>query len=260
MTRDHELLPGVHHIELSMDVCATLLVGRERALLLDTGFGIDDVRAAVSAITPLPVELILTHGHFDHALGARQFARCAMFADDMPDFLEYTRPEARSWVLDCARAAGVRPEIDAEAFLRGDFAPPEPLREGTIELGGLTARLYQIPGHTPGSAVAYVPEHRLLLTGDDWNECTWLFFERALPVKAYRESFRRMLELPFERAICPHRTGVFDRSVLERFYGALTDAALEAAPEVRIPPYERIHTCELTVDARQRLVFDRDKL
>lgn len=76
-------------------------------------------------------------------------------------------------------------------------------------------------------------------------------------MKAYRESFRRMLELPFERAICPHRTGVFDRSVLERFYGALTDAALEAAPEVRIPPYERIHTCELTVDARQRLVFDR---
>lgn len=260
MAKVHELLPGVYHIELAMDVCATLLVGKERALLVDTGFGVDDLRAIIKGITLLPVDVILTHGHFDHILGACQFERSAMFAEDLPDYMEYTSPEKRRWVLDCAREAGVRTEHIEENFLNAEFAQPERLREGSCDLGGLTAQVVHIPGHTPGSAVVLVPERRLLLTGDNWNPCTWLFFERALPVKEYRDNLNRMLELPFDRAVCSHRTALYDRSVVEKFAKGLTDAALENAPAVSIEPYGHINTHELQIGDEQRLVFDRDRL
>ena len=41
------------------------------------------------------------------------------------------------------------------------------MKPGVIDLGGLTAQIIEAPGHTPGSAVVYVPERKLLLSGDD---------------------------------------------------------------------------------------------
>ena len=45
-----------------------LLIGDEKALLLDAGYEWDgDLRAVVEEITDLPVMVVLTHGHLDHA-------------------------------------------------------------------------------------------------------------------------------------------------------------------------------------------------
>ena len=40
-----EALPGVFHIRDGMGVCMTLLRGEKRALLVDTGYGAEDVAA-----------------------------------------------------------------------------------------------------------------------------------------------------------------------------------------------------------------------
>jgi len=55
--------------------CASvfLLVGSERALLIDAGFGIGDLRGVVEMITDKPVTLVITHSHGDHFGGAYQF-------------------------------------------------------------------------------------------------------------------------------------------------------------------------------------------
>ena len=50
-----------------------LIQGTRRAVLVDTGCGIGDLSALVTQMTRLPVTVILTHGHLDHALGARPF-------------------------------------------------------------------------------------------------------------------------------------------------------------------------------------------
>ncbi|MBR6809763.1 MAG: MBL fold metallo-hydrolase, partial [Clostridia bacterium] len=49
-----------------MGMHMTLLVGTEKALLVDCGYGFDDIFAAVRSITSLPVTLLLSHGHHDH--------------------------------------------------------------------------------------------------------------------------------------------------------------------------------------------------
>jgi glyoxylase-like metal-dependent hydrolase (beta-lactamase superfamily II) len=56
-----------------------LIIGRERAALIDTGCGIGDLRKAVKAVTDKPVVVINTHTHPDHLGSNYQFGDVAMF-------------------------------------------------------------------------------------------------------------------------------------------------------------------------------------
>ena len=78
--------PGVWHITDNMGVSFTLIEGRERALLVDAGYGMEDVSAYIRTLTDRPVDVLLTHGHHDHVLGARWFPETSMCADDLPVF------------------------------------------------------------------------------------------------------------------------------------------------------------------------------
>ena len=46
-----------------------LLIGDEKAVLIDTLYGFGDLRQIVESITDKPVMVINTHGHFDHTGG-----------------------------------------------------------------------------------------------------------------------------------------------------------------------------------------------
>ena len=50
-----------------------LLTGAEKALLLDTGLGIGNIREQVDRLTALPVQVLTTHAHWDHIGGHREF-------------------------------------------------------------------------------------------------------------------------------------------------------------------------------------------
>ena len=146
--------------------------------------------------------------------------------------------------------------VDEKTFLAGEIPLPKVMKPGVIDLGGLTAEIIEAPGHTPGSAVVYVPERKLLLSGDDWNPCTWLFFPQALGLREYRSNMRGIQQLPFEKVLCPHREALYDRWMFDDFFNALTDGNLRAAEPVNIAPYEQIDTCQATLPHDQVLVFD----
>ena len=55
-----------------------LLCGRKKALLIDTGLGVSNLREVVESLTPLPVFVATTHVHWDHIGGHRLFARFAV--------------------------------------------------------------------------------------------------------------------------------------------------------------------------------------
>lgn len=46
-----------------------LLLGSEKALLIDTGNGLSDLPQAIGEITDLPLTVVNTHGHYDHIHG-----------------------------------------------------------------------------------------------------------------------------------------------------------------------------------------------
>ncbi|GBL19527.1 hypothetical protein EMGBS3_12330 [Anaerolineaceae bacterium] len=46
-----------------------LLLGRARAVLLDSGMGIGDLHALTRTVTKLPLQIVNTHYHWDHSGG-----------------------------------------------------------------------------------------------------------------------------------------------------------------------------------------------
>ena len=252
-----EILPGIWHIQDKMGVCMTLLTGDDQALLIDTGYGLEDVAAYVRTLTNKPLSVMLTHGHHDHALGARWFDRVRLTKADFSVYETYTNEHWRRHVLNGARDKGIA--VDEGDFLSAKMAAPEVLDEKTVDLGGLTARIILCPGHTPGSAVVYVPERELLITGDDWNPCTWLFFPEALCVQDYRKNMRQLLTLPFRHVLCSHQFMLFDRTRIDQFMRNLTDDCLKAAKPVDEGVRVGVRTSMAQLPMEQIFVFDREK-
>ncbi len=60
-----------------------LLVGKDSALVIDTGFGLVNLKEAVNRLTDKPVKVINTHGHFDHTHGNWQFGGAMVSYKDL---------------------------------------------------------------------------------------------------------------------------------------------------------------------------------
>lgn len=263
----NHICPGVMHIRDAMGVCMTLIEGDNAALLVDTGYGTEAVGGFVrSLIGNKPVSVYLTHHHHDHTLGAYRLdelgdCKASMLPEDLPAYQIYNGPEKRRQVLGQAQNKGlIGTDAASEArFLAGECILPQSAAPGDIDLGGLTARIIACPGHTPGSGCVLVAERKLLLTGDDWNPCTWLFFPEALSVLEYRENLRRLQANDFTHVLCSHQLECFPREKFDAFADGLTDEVLDAAKPVSIGGYEHINTRQADVTEGQILVFDWKK-
>ena len=54
-----------------------LMYGTEKAVLIDTGLGVSNIRSVVDSLTTLPIMAVTTHAHWDHIGGHQYFPVCA---------------------------------------------------------------------------------------------------------------------------------------------------------------------------------------
>jgi glyoxylase-like metal-dependent hydrolase (beta-lactamase superfamily II) len=110
--------------------------GAERSIVIDPG-PLDEghLRRVASAAGPVAL-VLLTHGHPDHAEGARRFAS---LAGSVP-----------------VRALDPAQRLGEEGLAEGDV----------VELDGLELRVMETPGHTPDSLTFWLPADEAMLTGD----------------------------------------------------------------------------------------------
>ena len=95
-----ELAEGVYSIfsrspGMGGDAWMHLVTGPERAVLIDTGFGIGDLRALVETLTDKPYDVFNTHFHGDHTLGNVQFDRVFIHRYDLSPLADSMTPEGR---------------------------------------------------------------------------------------------------------------------------------------------------------------------
>jgi hydroxyacylglutathione hydrolase len=193
----------ITRIEDRLDVLMYLIEGDDRAVLIDTGFGVGDLGSFVRALTDKPLTVLLTHAHLDHAFGAGWFSDVRMNPLDLP-VAEAHRPLAAE-VAAGAKQEGrvVAPAPDVAAF--GSIVPGD-----VLDLGGVSVRVLDASGHTPGSSAFLIPEERVLITGDAANQFTFMFHEEAATIEEYRLSLERLAretEGRYDSVLISHGSG-----------------------------------------------------
>lgn len=156
------------------DTCY-LVVGQEKAMLVDTMCGYANVREAAESVTDKPIMVLNTHGHSDHVFGNLWFKEAWMHPDDLP------------MVYAVIEEPEVQAAMKAQGVSMDDFTF-HPVHQGDLfDLGGVTAEVIELPGHTPGGVCVLLREDRILFTGDSINRHLWMQLEGCLSLREYGE-------------------------------------------------------------------------
>jgi glyoxylase-like metal-dependent hydrolase (beta-lactamase superfamily II) len=179
-----------------------LLVGAARAVVVDCGLGIGDLRAAVEEITDLPVELLLTHNHSDHIGSAFSFDHVSIGVGDAEQLGSGLGAQDAEYVLEYeGRTSRKTPPGFSFSHLRSDdrwrIRPSRVLSDGDeIDLGQSALSVVATPGHTPGSCCFLDSERRLAFTGDTVYEGNLNIQLDGSDLAAYRSSIHSLESIP----------------------------------------------------------------
>lgn len=181
---------GVWRIDEHGSVNMYLVAGNDKAALIDTGEGEPGLDEVVRSLTSLPVIVVNTHGHGDHAGGNPWFDSIYAHPADMDAVRSMSSPKSRFFEIK-----------------RGD----------SIDLGGRSLKVIETPGHTRGSVCLLDPADRILFSGDNNNGHVWLFLGDSLSVEEYLASLERLMARSTEfDLILPGHGDACDASRLSR--------------------------------------------
>ncbi|WP_299870201.1 MBL fold metallo-hydrolase [uncultured Roseobacter sp.] len=181
-----EIAPGVFVIpdrRIPLVPNVGIIVGSERALVVDCGLGIDSAEAVLDTARRLApgreIVLTLTHAHPEHGFGAQVFATDERIFYNAPQAEHLAR--AGQPLLDGFRAAVLPPEH--RFLLDGiEITPPTETYDGTetrLDLGGREAVLRSVGlAHSPGDQIVHLPDAGVIFAGD-------LIEERIYPIVPY---------------------------------------------------------------------------
>jgi glyoxylase-like metal-dependent hydrolase (beta-lactamase superfamily II) len=225
----------------------SLLVGRDEALLVDTGCGIGNLREAVEEVTDRPVTVVNTHTHLDHIGGNRLFDKIFVF--DHPVSRRVAASGASREALEAEILAeglitGPWPRgFEVEAFELPPFEVDRWLADGDrIDIGGAELEVIHTPGESPDHLSLLDRTNRLLFCGDILlHGAVWTHLEGG-SLEDLVASYRRLMGAfeAFDHLMPGHNEPWIDRSLLpEALAAAEIVAAGDARPEPYIDPWNR---------------------
>lgn len=183
-----------------------VVTGSTAALLVDTGLGIGDVRAAVHELVDLPLQVINTHAHYDHMGGNALFDGVAAHGAEAEQ-IERGVPHDELGVVADPKSflAPAPPGFNASDFSIAGVPVVRRLEEGDIvDLGDRRLIVLHTPGHSPGSISLLDQEHGLLFVGDVVYQGNIFACLPGSDFFAYRETARRLSGLAAEvRLVLP---------------------------------------------------------
>lgn len=127
----------------------------KEAAVIDPGGDVAAIREALRSQSLEPSQILLTHGHIDHAGGADELAQVLAIPIIGPH-------AADEFLLQSLAATGRQYGMSAR-----NCAPTRYLSHGDkITIGSLIFEVRECPGHTPGHVVFFNKESRLAIVGD----------------------------------------------------------------------------------------------
>ncbi len=212
-----------------------LILGSNRAMLLDTGMGIANLQAEVEQLTDLPVVVVVSHGHYDHIGDNHRFDEVWAFDSDM----DVARIEQGKTREACAQY--LEPGLYLvlpDGFDPGTYEirPSQVTRRlqhlDVIDLGGRTLTVHHTPGHTRGSICLLDSRDNLLFTGDTFYPGMMFAHFEDSDFAAYQKSIRYLVGLlPQVNHLCPsHNEAYVAKTALVRVQAAFEQIAAATVP------------------------------
>lgn len=195
-----------------------LLLGKEKALLIDTAYGRGDLPNIVEALKGERELLVVnTHGHFDHTGGNRWFPRVYMHknAFDTAD-RSFSKLDPQ-WLANMPY-----PEYEKIAVDDGYV----------FDLGGRKVEVLYTPAHCDSSISFIDHGHRLLFSGDEFDagQANLNVFDS---VKAFLKNCKRLKEreADFDLILPNHNGSPVAKSYLDDFITA-AQHAVDGCPDL----------------------------
>ncbi len=161
---------GISEYGQWMKVHSYLFVGTERAILVDSGLGVGNIRTIVEELTKLPVDVITSHAHWDHTGGHHLFDRFSAHILER-DWIEsswqrYTK-DISNWLVKEPFSQEPPPQFEIKKYMPFHAKVDRLHRDGDVlDLGGRKLEIIHTPGHSPGHVCIHEEERGYLATAD----------------------------------------------------------------------------------------------
>jgi glyoxylase-like metal-dependent hydrolase (beta-lactamase superfamily II) len=215
----NEIIEGVYHISDLNKVCCTLIVGKEKALLFDTGYGIGDLKQVVKSITNLPIIVVNSHGHLDHMGGNYQFDEIYIHEDDLSLFNQILLSDKRKCTINnYIKNIGLPKGFSQEEYITREYNTNyTPIGEGQVfDLGGYELEVIYCKGHTAGCVSLIERKNKLLLSGDSVLQHVWMFLEESKKISEYKNSIERLNKLDVDIILTSHSREQYSKDLLNK--------------------------------------------
>ena len=192
-----------------------LVLGRDHAMLVDTGLGLMSLTEAASDLFDRPLLAVATHYHFDHVGSLHEFGtrlahrasvpylraaneiggalrRTDFSQDSWQSFLDagYTLPDD---LLTAVPAAG----FDPSTYEVQPCPPTRVLDDGdVVDLGDRAFTVLHVPGHSPDSIGLFDEASGVLFSGDAVYEGPLLDAAPDAVIDDYVATMERLRALP----------------------------------------------------------------
>ena len=186
---------AIHEPRQWQEVISYLILGKEKALLFDTGNGIGKISGVVNELTSLPVIVINSHTHFDHIGGNSEFR------DILAMDTDYTKNNSGGYsnelvweeVSKEALCGALPDDINISTYHTPNFKVKKFIRDGyKIDLGGRILEVLSTPGHTPDAISILDSDLGLLWVGDLYYDGPIWLFAPETDLDAYYQSVERL--------------------------------------------------------------------
>lgn len=188
--------------------------GRDRDLLIDTGFGVASLHDAARHLFDKPLTAVATHSHVDHVGSFHEFAdrviHRAEAADVAVEGENYSLYSAEHppHIVGSIREAGYEvgptfitavPHVgfNMSEFTRKAAPATRTVEEGdVIDLGDRSFEVLHLPGHSPGSIGLWEADTATLFSGDAIYDGPLLDGLPGCDIARYIETMKRLERLP----------------------------------------------------------------
>lgn len=197
--RADETFPGIYKIsqpwfrEGSLLVYCFLIVGTKAAIVYDSMFGYGNLRKFCEKITDLPLLMVNSHFHGDHAAGNFDFDACYIHPYDLPGIYQGFA-KTQEGLLERAKATA-KPEF-VDELRAEDMCLPRPMKTYPIydgdlfDIGDRQLQVVHVGGHSPGSIMLLDPKYKVAYSGDTCNNDT--IVTRGDSIEQYLEGLRHL--------------------------------------------------------------------